>query len=82
MSELQDFQDSINADSERYSLSSRFEFESVVKVLKERFPNYPDDSPALAPLSPALKPEALRQIFSLVCRAPSFENFCDELNAL
>ncbi len=82
MNELQDLQVSANVDdSERYSLSSRFEFESVVKVLKERFPNYPDDSPALASLSPALEPDALRQIFSLVCRAPSFENFCDELNA-
>ncbi len=83
MNERQELQERTNIDdSERYSLSSRFEFESVVKVLKERFPNYPDDSPALASLSPTLEPEVLRQIFSFVCRAPSFETFCEELNAL
>ena len=82
MNEPQDLQATANIDdSDRYSLSSRFEFESVVKVLKGRFPDYPDDAPALASLSPALEPEALRHIFNLVCRAPSFETFCDELNA-
>ncbi len=47
MNERQELQETANIDdSELYSLSSRFEFESVVKVLKERFPDYSDDSPA------------------------------------
>ena len=83
MNERQDGQYSTNSDDlEFYSLSSRFDFEAIVKILEERFPNHSNESPALEFLSPALEPEALRQIFSLACRATSFENFCDELDAL
>ena len=83
MNERQDVLFSTNFDeSERDSLSSRFEFEAIVNILKERFPNYADDSSSLTLLSPALEPETSRQIFRLACRAPSFAKFCEELDAL
>ncbi len=83
MNERQDVKHSTNSDDwERCSLSSRFDFEAIVKILEERFPNHSDESSALEFLSPALDAETMRQIFSFACRAPSFENFCDELNAL
>jgi len=68
--------------TERDSLSARYEFESIVKVLKTRFSDYSNDAPALATLSPALKLGVLRQVFELSCRATSFDKFCEELNAL
>ncbi len=67
---------------ERDSFSTRVEFESIVKILKSRFPDFPEDAPSLEPLSSTLDLETLTQIFHLSCRAPSFAKFCEELDAL
>jgi len=83
MNERQNDSSSSDFDvTERDTLSTRIEFESIVKILKARFSDYSDDASALTPLSPALELETLSQIFDLACRATSFGKFCDELDAL
>ena len=69
-------------DSERDSLSARYELDAIVDVLKTRFPSYSDEARSLAFLSPALDFETLRQILKLASSATSFQKFCAKLDAL
>ena len=68
--------------TERDSFSTRIEYEAIVKILKSRFPDFPDSAPSLEPLSSSLDIGTLSQIFQLACRASSFNAFCEELDAL
>ncbi len=67
---------------ERDSFSTRVEYEAIVKILKSRFPDFPESASSLEPLSAALDLETLNQIFQHACRAPNFSAFCNELDAL